>query len=155
MYYSKTLSIKLLRVAFEKISYLVQSLTHCQWWDHTEPKAMLMVRSKTNVKVWQLMPENFSHRCPSLPGHLAAELSPKVSFDHHEKFSHIRQCFCEFSRTSALFLLLVGPTGHQSKCDIVRLCLCSQSPSPTCIVIINDAWVFFEQNGLGDRESRG
>ena len=29
MYYSKTLSIKLLRVAFEKISYLVQSWTHC------------------------------------------------------------------------------------------------------------------------------
>ena len=28
MYYSKTLSIKLLRVAFEKISYLVQSWTH-------------------------------------------------------------------------------------------------------------------------------
>ena len=49
--------------------------------------------SKTNVKVRKLMPENFSHCCLSLPGHLAAELSPKLSFDHHEKFSHIRQCF--------------------------------------------------------------
>ena len=34
MYYSKTLSIKFLRVAFEKISYLVQSWTHCLYSRH-------------------------------------------------------------------------------------------------------------------------
>ena len=79
---------------------------------YTVPKAMSKATlSKTNVKVLKLMPENFSHCCLSLPGHLAAELSPKLSFDHHEKFSHIRQCFCEFSRTPALFLLLASQPG--------------------------------------------
>ena len=76
MYYSKTLSVKLLRVAFEKISYLVQSWTHC-----------LQLVSVHEVATGQIV-------LVAVPPSLAQSLSVSLSLLHHEFDT------CEFQQMS-------------------------------------------------------